>query len=112
MDGNSWYGKNDEATEIVNALGVTVKRQFPHLTGQAFLDKLDEKIEERIPEVKGKKRVSQVEGAANTGGSSGTRNTSKKTYDNLPADAKAACDKFVKQKLMTKEDYVSSYDWS
>jgi len=112
MDGNSWYGRDDEASEVANALGVAVKKQFPHLSGQAFLDKLDERIEERIPEVKGKKRVSQVEGAANTGNSGGSRSTTKKTYENLPSDAKAACDKFVKQKLMTKEDYVSSYDWS
>jgi hypothetical protein len=30
----------------------------------------------------------------------------------LPEIAKAACDRFVKQKLMTKEAYVADYDWS
>ena len=32
-----------------------------------------------------------------------------KTYADLPADAKAACDRFVNQKLLTKEDYVKEY---
>jgi hypothetical protein len=31
------------------------------------------------------------------------------TYDNLPADAKAACDDFVKQGFMKREDYVKQY---
>jgi hypothetical protein len=35
----------------------------------------------------------------------------KKGYNDLPAEAKAACDKFVKQKLMTVEQYVNEYEW-
>jgi hypothetical protein len=35
-----------------------------------------------------------------------------KTYDDLPADAKVACDKFVKQiPGYTREQYVKQYDW-
>ena len=35
----------------------------------------------------------------------------KKSYESLPAEAKAACDKFVKQGLMTREEYVKEFDW-
>ena len=34
------------------------------------------------------------------------------SYDNLPPTAKDACDRFVKQKLMTREQYVQDYDWN
>lgn len=38
------------------------------------------------------------------------RNT--KTYENLPADARAACDKFIKTiPGYKKEDYLADYDW-
>jgi hypothetical protein len=30
----------------------------------------------------------------------------------LPSEAKAACDRFVKQKLMTREQYVADFDWN
>ena len=32
--------------------------------------------------------------------------------ESMRAEAKAACERFVKQKLMTREQYVSEYDWS
>jgi hypothetical protein len=43
----------------------------------------------------------------------GARGESKrgKSYANLPADAKATCDRFVKKGLMTKEAYVDAYEW-
>lgn len=33
----------------------------------------------------------------------------KKGYQDLPGDARAACDKFVAQKLMTREQYLADY---
>lgn len=110
MSENKWFGTDVENTEIANVLGAAVRREFPNLTGKAFLDKLDERIDSRLPDVRGKKS-----GQRDTVDSSTTRGSSttkKKSYENLPADAKAACDKYVKQKLMTKEEYVAMYDWS
>ena len=45
-------------------------------------------------------------------GGNGTRVVKgKKSYENLPSEAKAACDKFVKQGLMTREEYVKEFEW-
>ena len=109
---NTWFGEDTEMTDMANGLGTAVRRQFPHLTGRAFLDKLDEKIVEYFPEkILGKKpRTSAVDSTGNTraGGNPG-----KKSYENLPPDAKAACDKFIKQGwIKTKQEYVDNYDWS
>ena len=41
-----------------------------------------------------------------------TQRSRKKTYDDLPAEAKSACDKFVKTiPGYTRDKYVAAYDW-
>jgi hypothetical protein len=99
-------------TDVANGLGASVRRQFPHLSGQEFLNKLDEKITEYFPhKVLGNKaRGSAVDSTGNVRGGSGS---GKKSYDNLPSDAKAACDRFIKNGwIKSKQEYVDSYDWN
>ena len=110
MVDNDWFTKDIKMSRIADAVGMEVNAKYPHLKGKAFFDKLDEELEEVLPEKYRKKpRTSPVEGSTRTARSTSTK---KESYDNLPAEAKAACDRFVKQGLMTKEEYVSSYDWS
>jgi hypothetical protein len=112
MDRNDWFGKDTRLTGVANGLGVELRREFPNLQGKAFLDKLDEELAAMLPEKFGKKRPVQnpMEGSPN-GTARPSASSGKKTYANLPADAKAACDKYVKQGLMTKEAYVAEYEW-
>jgi hypothetical protein len=112
LDRNTWFGQDKRMTGIVNGIGESLRLEFPLLKGQAFLDKLDEVLAEEFPNKFGEKkspasRVESGSGRASRGSSSNAQ-----TYDNLPADAKAACDRFVKQKLMTREQYVADFDWS
>jgi len=112
LERNKWFGQDTEMTEMSNALGASVRKQFPHLSGREFLDKIDEKLADYFPEkFLGKKpKVNPVDssGSVRSSGSSG-----KKSYDNLPADAKAACDRFVKNGwIKSKQEYVDNYDWS
>ena len=109
---NQWFGEDLEMTDVANGLGSTVRKQFPHLTGRAFLDKLDEKIIEYFPQkVLGPKaKGSAVDSTSNVRG--GT-SSNKKSYDNLPDDAKQACDRFIANGwIKSKQEYVDSYDWS
>ena len=109
---NQWFGEDSEMTDMANGLGASVRKQFPHLTGRAFLDKLDEKIVEYFPQkVLGKKaRGSSVD---STGNVRGGTSSGKKSYDNLPDDAKQACDRFIKNGwIKSKQEYVDSYDWN
>jgi hypothetical protein len=111
LDSNSWFGQDKRMTGIANGIGDSLRLEFPMLKGKAFLDKLDEVLAEEFPNKFGEKKspASRVESGS---GRQGRGGSNAQSYDNLPADAKAACDKFVKQKLMTKEEYVASYDWS
>ena len=111
MEKNDWFGKDSRMTGVDNGLGVELRRENPSLNGQAFLDKLDSELQEMFPEKFGKKRTpNPMEGSPN-GTARPSVSSGKKTYNNLPPEAKAACDKFVKQGLMTKEAYVAEYDW-
>jgi hypothetical protein len=110
LDRNDWFGVDKRTTGIANGLGEALRAENPTLVGQAFLDKLDEELAATLPEKFGKKRVANP---MDVGTSSAGRPTkSKQSYDNLPPEAKAACDRFVKQGLMSREDYVADYDWS
>ena len=110
LNNNPWYGDQDnylEESEVVTALGSALKKKYPYLTGQEFLDKLDEKIEERLPSLrKTEKKGPSVESGSYTKQSSGN---GKKSYNSLPPEAKEACDRFVAQKLMTQEQYIAEY---
>jgi hypothetical protein len=111
LDRNTWFGEDKRMTAVVNGIGESLRLEFPLLKGQPFLDKLDEVLAEEFPNKFGKKqspssRVESGSGRQSRGGS----NT--QSYDNLPSEAKAACDRFVKQKLMTREQYVADFDWN
>lgn len=111
LDRNKWYGQDVETTEIVNGMGAAIRRQFPDLVGKKFLEKLDERLQQRFPDLyeNPSKAQTNVDSSTTRSGSS----SKKKSYENLPNDAKAACDKFVKQGLFkSREEYVELYDWS
>jgi hypothetical protein len=111
LDGNDWFGTDKRMTAVANGIGESLRLEFPSLKGKAFLEKLDEVLAEEFPNKFGKKQspASRVESGS---GRQSRGSSNAQSYDNLPADAKAACDKFVKQKLMTKEEYVAAYDWN
>jgi hypothetical protein len=108
---NEWFGTDRRLTAIANGIGESLRVEFPMLEGQEFLDKLNETLREEMPEKFGRKATpaSRVESGSGRVSRAGSN---PRSYDALPADAKAACDRFVKQKLMTREEYVRDFDWS
>lgn len=112
LDDNKWFGKDVKLTAVANGVGESLKMNYPNLSGTAFLEKLDEELEELMPGKFGKSKSQQGSPVESGSGRGGRRPSDKHSYDNLPAEAKAACDRYVKQKLLTREDYVADYDWS
>jgi len=109
---NPWYETDPELTIEANAMGAYVNQRYPNLTGRAFYDKVTEEVRARNPS----KFVNPNREAAAVvdegGASPSPRKRMSQTYENLPPDAKAACDKYVASNLLSKEDYLKEYDWS
>ena len=111
MAENTWFTTDTKYTRIADAIGMEINQKYPELNGKKFFEKLDEELAEVLPEKYKKQsaRTSPVE----SGSSSSSRpgKPQKHSYANLPADAKEACNRFVKQGLMTQEEYVAEYAW-
>lgn len=90
---NAWFNKDRRKTSL--AMGIAQElREDPatkHLVGRAFYDRISQEVEA----VMGEKRepgASKVEGSrGGSGGGNGSGGRGK-TYADLPADAKKACD--------------------
>lgn len=115
LDKNTWFGTDRRMTSIVNGIGESLRLEFPSLKGQPFLDKLDEVLQEEFPTKFGNNKIKKSPGSPVESGSGrqGRSGGGSRSYDHLPADAKAACDRFLKQgTIKTKQEYVDMYDWS
>jgi hypothetical protein len=112
LDRNTWFGQDKRMTSIVNGIGESLRLEFPLLKGQQFLEKLDEVLAEEFPNKFGGNKQAPASRVESGSGRQGRSSGNSRSYDNLPSEAKAACDRFVKQKLMTREQYVADFDWS
>lgn len=107
---NTWYVSDPELKAIAELYGQEINAQYPEKKGKIFLDEITKLVKENYPE----KFQNPARSMGMVDSSSDGRSPSvskKRGYNNLPPEAKAACDKFVKQKLMTVEQYVSEYQW-
>jgi hypothetical protein len=105
---NKWFGTDTELTEEANLIGEVIKRKQPTLIGEAFLDEVTKRVKKSYPEKftnSNRGRPSPVEGTT------APKNTSKngKGYNDLPVEAKQACQKFEKSGLLTREQYLKEY---
>lgn len=108
---NEWIDKDPElrsfAISVGNHLGVTK----PWLNGRAFLDEAKRLVQQQYPEKFGNPKrntVSAVESSAPP-----PPKRKEKTFSDLPADAKAQCQRFERTiPGFTKEQYLKDFDWS
>lgn len=106
---NPWYTTDRRLKAIADGLSDELAAEQPNLKGRPFLDELAKRVKEEVPQKFSTPRVASTQG--NQG--SPAVKAKERTYDALPAEARAACDRFVKTiPGFTKEAYVASYDWS
>jgi hypothetical protein len=106
---NPWYGDDIEMTAYAESIATVVGRKHE---GPAFYDKIAEEVRAKFPDKfqnAARRKPSRVEGSG--AGTMRRGNGAGKTFADLPADAKTACTRFVKQGLMTREEYVADYEW-
>jgi DNA repair exonuclease SbcCD ATPase subunit len=103
---NSWV-KDPEVAKKAQVVGYELRLNGDTTIDHEFLDHVADAMKEKYPELFGNtnRDKSLVEG----GSPSSVSGKKGKSYNDLPADAKRECDKFVKQGLLTKEQYVADY---
>ncbi len=106
---NPWYGGDVEMTAYAESIAAVVGRKHE---GPAFYDKIAEEVRVKFADKfknAARKSPSRVEGSG--AGTMRRGSGNGKTYADLPPEAKAACTRFVKQKLMTRDEYVADYEF-
>lgn len=107
---NDWYAKDSDLTIFADAYGRSVAEATPGLPEDQLLSRVEAKVKEAFPH----KFTNPNRQAANTvdGGSERTTTTTtgKKSFNNLPADAKTQCDMFIADgTIKSREQYVKDY---
>ncbi len=107
---NGWYNNDVDATLYANEAALIIGRKYPQ--GQppprAFYDEIAQHVRKRFPEKfrnTARDNPGAVQGASHATG----KRSGGKSYADLPPEAKQYCDKYVKQGLMSKEEYVKDY---
>ncbi len=103
---NRWFREDPELGNFAATYHETLLKTKPGLTLEENLQEVTKATKRAYPE---KFSNPKRNGAQTVEGNPGPKSKGGKGYSDLPAEAKAACDRFVKQGLMKKEDYVKDY---
>jgi hypothetical protein len=110
---NPWYEADEdlavEADIIAQQLQGTGRFQANEADYEKLLKQVESRVKKQFPDkFKNPKKDNPPE--VETGRNSSQRESTK-TFAELPADAKRACEQFVKDGVMTKEQYLEIYEW-
>lgn len=115
QDNKAWLAEPEKQAYAQSVAGF-VRAQNPTLQGRAFLDEITKMVEKHF----GGTPTAKSEGGEGSGGF-GPRGGSR-TYADLPAEAKAACDRMearlvgenraFKTRDEWRKNYAKNYDWS
>jgi len=106
---NQWYNTNRKLGRFAD--GIAEEVIADGYQGAAYFSELSRRVQEEFPEEFKNPNQSKPTGVEASGEISSTSTSKAKSYKNLPADAKAACDGFVKDGFMTREAYVETYEF-
>lgn len=106
---NEWVN-DPEAIAVSIAVGKRLRAAGELSVGTEFLEKVGHEVRKKYPQFFPTMQNHRREQApAATGGGDAPARGRKKGYADLPSDARAACDDFVKRGYLTKDDYVKQY---
>ena len=115
QDVRDWYAKHPEFTAsprkiaLANAIAYELRQGGNTTTGPVFLDQVAEEVDKALTGTAGASKVSGGNGGAGRsevgGGASG------KTYSDLPAEAKAACEKMAPRLVGANRAHKDVASW-
>jgi hypothetical protein len=104
---NTWYDADPEANAMANTMGAIISKRTGKV-GLELAEMVRAEMERAYPDMVG---VDPRGSTVITPGVRKTPESSKaQTYDNMPDECKAACDRMVRLGWVAKqEDYVKTY---
>lgn len=105
---NPWYGKDVEMTNYAWEVNNMLARTYPDMPVREALKEITRQVMERF-KGKGGGRPKPVSGVEEPSGAAVATTKKGKTYADLPPEAKEVCDRFVKSRTMTREQYVKTF---
>ena len=108
---NSWFGSDRAKTAIAYDITQRLREAGDTTVGRAFLDKVTVEVNKELARLSGGRPTnSRVEGGK--GGAGGNAGGGRaKGYDDLPAEAKKACDDFSRDLVGPNRRYKTVDDW-
>ncbi len=106
---NDWF--DTDPVLRTHAYGLNAEIANEGYQGPAFYRELTKRVENAFPDKFKNKRRAGTTGVEPGGELETKPDSTAHTYENLPPDAKAACDRFIASGHTTKESYCKSYDW-
>jgi hypothetical protein len=110
---NDWFAKDEDLRDNAEVIAIKLRRDRPDLVGRPYLDEMKSRLKAKFPTKFGSPagdREGPGDGGIPAGGIT-RRGTKKgpKGWDDLPADVKAQGERFIKQKISTKESFSKNY---
>lgn len=110
---NPWFDKSAALRSYAVEEYGELEQRYPGKSRTELLAEVKQRTVERFPEKFGiNPKRDGAAAVASPSGVATTRKTTGRTYDDLPVDAKRACDKYVRTiPGYTREKYCQAYDW-
>lgn len=108
---NSWFMTDRAKTAIAYDVTARLRAEGDRTVGRAFLDKVTAEVNKEVARLGGGRPAqSRVEGGK--GGAGGSAGSGRgRSYADLPADAKAACDSYARDLVGPNRAYKTIDDW-
>lgn len=107
---NPWFGPDRRRTALALGIAQELREAGEKSLGREFFDKVAAEVEKDLGKKDTTPRGDKVEGARN-GSENETRQSGKKGFSALSADAKAACDADYKSNTVIKNKYKTIAEW-
>jgi len=107
---NPWYNENPKLKTYADGLSEIVGQEG--YTGQAYFSEITRRVRADFPEEFENPRQSGGNTVEAGSQKTGPKDKSAHTYENLDPDSKRNCDEFVAEGLITREDYLKTFEWN
>ncbi len=112
IDKEKWFLRDNTLKVYATDVYAQLEREKPGMEITDILAETKRRTMDKFPEKFGVNPARESAAAVGTPSGAEGRRKSGKSYADLPAEAKHACDKFVRTiPGYTKEKYVADYDW-